>query len=162
MKMRQITKGDSIEFQNKCPFCNFAYDVQLSIEENLIVEVSEKNEISLLDGQLKIRLQDISIDEEVKFAETQKADNLDQKLEFIYNFLYESIKEVFYNGEVFSNFTKKEITDFLDELPGSENSNLLMEMNKITSNIKLQKKVNCLNCKKENIIEQESLNFFFS
>lgn len=162
MKMRQMTKGDKIELKHTCKHedCKFKFETFLSIETDLKVTVPETNQISLLDGAITIKLKDTPIDEEIEMAESNK-DMADRKMEFLYKMLYNSVEEISYEGEVYSDFTTEQLSDFLDDLPGSENRKLLEGLHTKVSSIKFSKKLLCPKCKKENLLEQDSFGFFF-
>jgi hypothetical protein len=164
--MRQITKGDMLSIKHKCVHCQYPNEIQISIETDLKMKIPEKNEISLLDGTLILKLKDISLDEEIERAEKAELSTKseeDEKIKMIYDTIYASISEVVYEGEIFSTFSPEELISFIDQLPGSENEKLLKGIMSLSTSIKLEKDTFCLNpkCKKEIKVSVDSIKSFF-
>jgi hypothetical protein len=163
MKLRQATKGDTINLKHVCEECKFPNEVAMSIENHIKVTLPEKNEISLMDGKIILKMKTMSLEEELAGIDKKQVDTTEAKLNLVYDKLYSSISEIIYDGEVYNSFTKEEVAKFLDELPGTENQKLLKATATLVPNIKLFGTFKCFNpqCQKEFSLTMEGLKSFF-
>ena len=153
-QLRKISKGLTIEYNFKCEKCKF----ELSDDVDLTKDLYTKN----YTGGTVVINKDLSVVlKEVSFRDY---DSLKQKFEktteYNFNFVLKSIDSLIINGEVISQFTNEELSNYIDTLTQKEYKILHSAIEESVATIELKKELLCKRCNTTNHVDFGDLYYF--
>lgn len=144
-QLRKISKGAKIEYVYKCtnPKCNFELSDDINLDQHLVTT-------PFAGGVCKINDKITFNTKEVPFLVLdQMKEKYTKVSEYNFNFIIESIDVIGVDGEMYSEFSRDELVDFVDELASDDFNKLSEFVLSSPAKIKLEKKLTCGRCDTE-------------
>lgn len=144
-QLRKISKGAKIEYVYRCtnPKCKFELSDDINLDKHLITTPFSGG-VCKINDKITFNTKEVSFLTQDKLKETYIKNS-----EFNFNFIIDSIDSIGVDGEMYSEITRDEIVDFVDDL-SSEDFNKLSEfVLSSPAKISLEKKLTCGRCKTE-------------
>jgi hypothetical protein len=158
VKLRQLSKGNKIEYTYTCtnPKCKFDLSDDVQLNKHIVTK-------AFTGGVVKIR-EDLSFNtKEVPFKvyDALRA-KYDKTTEYNYHFILNSIESFAFKGEVYTEFTESDLEAALGTLKSEEFETLGKFINDSVATIKLEKKLTCGRCKTEMDVQFGDLYYFLA
>lgn len=155
IEARKLSKGDGIEYNYQCPHCKAkSFDeVKLSKAE---VTKSFDNTPAVITDELTVVFKDISFNKDEELYEKYKESSAKYRFYSILN----SIEGITYKGETYTDLKDSNIEEFLDNFESDDLSKIYDEHDKRVSSVEIERKIICLQCTKEIIMEFGELKSF--
>lgn len=152
-ELRKVSKGETIDFSCKCPHCDRKNTQELDLNKDTIEKQFDVSP-AIINKDLTISFKEIDYQTLLKIKEQYK----ENKAKYNFYIILHSIEAITYKKEVFPNFTIDELEDFLDEFSFPNFLEILhKELVKRSSYYGINKKILCMFCNKEFIIEPGNL-----
>jgi len=110
IEIKKQSDGLTNELYAKCPHCQQYTMVEINLNDDVKYKDFNKKPIEIDDIQFNIKpvpfLKEVELDQKYKTA-----------VDFNFYFLLESIDSIIANDQLYKDFSKKELEEFLNELP---------------------------------------------
>ena len=144
MELRKLSKGDTIEYEYKCPHCGTPTSDTISITKH--------SKTKKFDGS-PVKLNETLIFN-IKEVPAKVLMNLFEKYmtssnKFNYYYLLNSIESVVVDGEISAGFTIDELIEFIDQLTPNQYEELQKVLQDKLADVSLDRSYKCIKCKKD-------------
>jgi len=144
IEIRKISKGDRIEYNLTCPHCQFKTFDEIHLSKSEVIKDFDISPI-IVNEDLTIVIKDLSFNNADKLFEKYK--NSPNK--YTYYFMVNSIEAITYKNEVYTGFSESEMDEWLGPLNSTDLEKIYKALEDNTSNVTLERKINCIKCKEE-------------
>lgn len=153
LKLRGKSVGEVIELRmsHKDGECKHRTDVEVNIDDINVTEGRPENKIHLT-GDVGIKLRYAGIND-IKGLDTDSSEDM-------FNLIIDCVEFIYDNENVYSDFTKKEMADWLEQL-SSEQFKKITEFFENSPKLSHEIEWTCKECGKDDSLKLEGLTSFF-
>lgn len=156
MQLRIKSVEDTVEINPKCNKCGESVKMKMDLKKVQVVKPKGKIDFNISltsDIGLTMKYPTLDMMSDMKPGDEAKSD-------FIFNTIGKCVESVYDNEQVYNDFSKKELDDFIDSLPQDQFKKVTEFFDKMPK-LKHDIKFDCPSCKHENSIELSGLQDFF-
>jgi hypothetical protein len=144
VEIRKLSKGETIEYNYKCPKCNMSLQDEVNLTDNLVVKKFDMSPVPV-NNDLIITFGDLSYNKSMDLM--KKYGSSDAK--YTYYYIINSIVGITYKDTTYTSFTEDEVITFLDPLDPLDMEKIYKSFNSKISDVSLSRTIKCIKCKED-------------